>query len=98
MDKDSRGFHQYGDVQCSYGEIVSVKESSAASPHCWLGIKANQWVNITKKDPNYKPHKDLTLLNEVESTAHINPQQAQRIIDKLTIWLEQIPERWDLSE
>ena len=99
IEKTERGFHLYGDIKCSYEEIVSLQESSAASgPHCWLNVVGNQWIDLSKKDPNYKKSGDKTLMNDVKSGCHLNPDQARQIIEKLQYWLDEIPSRWDLSD
>lgn len=80
ITSNQRGFHQYGEpVQTSYGDSVSVYESSAASgPHCWLRINPAE----------YQRGND-------DMCAHLNVEQATAIRDRLNAWLDEIPARWN---
>jgi hypothetical protein len=80
--RNDRGFHQYGETQvCSYGSHIDVYESSAASgPHVWIKINERAWCT--------RPELG-------EATAHLNPEQARLLIERLQVWLKEIPDRWN---
>lgn len=80
LDQTSRGFYNYGSpVETTYGEEVSLRESSAADgPHCWLYIKDG---------PDGRVLED-------KSSAHMSLAQAVAIRDRLTAFIDQVPERW----
>lgn len=80
---NARGFHRYGEpVETSYGHKVSVYESSAANgPHVWLNVS---------KDFNRGPGD----LPECDVAAHLSLDQAIAIRDRLTAFIDEVPERW----
>jgi len=83
--RGDRGFHDYGRAfPDSYGGVISVYESSAASgPHVWLNIDASTWFQ--PRPGECKPHN---------TSAHLNPKQARALIERLETWLDEIPKRW----
>jgi hypothetical protein len=87
-DTNDRGFHQYGEpLICTYGNTARVVESSAASgPHVWL---------FAETPPTSRLRRDLA---PGECSLHLNEEQARGLIARLQAWVDEIPERWDLSE
>ena len=75
-----RGLHVYGKpVTTSYGEEVSVQESSAATaPHVWL----------TVKDADHGDRRGTSV------AVHLNREQALATIARLQAWVDEIPTRW----
>ena len=78
-----RGFEQYGDeVLTSYGHLVKVYESSSAEgPHCWMSVT---------KGPPVAPGD----LPACDVAAHLTYEQAVAIRDRLTRFIDGVPERW----
>ncbi|WP_328856883.1 hypothetical protein OG579_16945 [Williamsia herbipolensis] len=78
-----RGFELYGSpVATTYGDVVSVYESSAASgPHIWL---RTQRPGDADND-------------EVTQAAHMSVEQATAIRDRLTLAINRAGERWAAS-
>lgn len=83
----SRGFHIYDEpVTTSYRHEVSVYESSSAEgPHCWLRIE---------KKECFGPG-DLPVCDEA---AHLSLDQAIAIRDRLTAFIDEVPERWGITD
>jgi len=83
---NERGFHGYGNpVETTYGHVVRVYESSAASgPHCWLDIAKH--FDLGNGD-----------IPRERATAHLNEEQARAIAARLLAWADEIPSRWELS-
>lgn len=78
-----RGFYDYAEVTDDRQAKVTVRESSAASgPHVWL---------FCDSSAAYRDN------NPGEASLHLNPEQARKVRDALTVFLEQIPERWSLT-
>ena len=88
MEFSERGFAQHlRDFPTDYGALVSVYESSSAEgPKCWLKIE--------QPEPEYGGQ-----LPKAEAVAHMTLEQAVKIRDALTEWIDFVPERWgDLEE
>lgn len=88
LERGDRGFHGYGEpFNDSYGSVLEVYESSAASgPHVWLKIDASAWDHD-------RAHSKMH-----EATAHLDPEQAYALIRRLEAWLAEIPTRWAHAE
>jgi hypothetical protein len=73
--KDARGFKEFGQVTCSYGSTIRVKESSAAmSPRVWLFVD---------EDPSIMTKPELGKV-----AAHLTFQQVRKLIRALEDSLE----------
>lgn len=84
-----RGLGMYGDpVKTSYGDVVEVQDSSAASgPHCWLRIHGSTHLS--------GPVSPLAGLEHGVApgslSAHLSVAQARAIRDRLNAWLGDEP-------
>lgn len=99
-----RGFAQYvRDLPTSYGATISVYESSAAmSPHVWISIDGECHMNPPDQEPRWyskpgmvggKPYPGLRMVDGSLS-AHLDYEQAVKVRDALTEWIDMVPERW----
>ncbi len=80
VEKNSRGFEQYGEVGTTYGHTVRVYESSAArGPHVWVNTR-----------PTVTPYSDFA-----ETTVHLDLLQAMTLRGMLDEFIEGVPERWE---
>lgn len=71
----SRGFAIYEGFDDDHGHTLRVQESSAVDPHVWLFIE-------DKRDLPSPPHCITP------DHLHLNPEQATKLRDALTAWLE----------
>ena len=80
ITETNRGFHIYGDdVLTSYGHEVSVYESSSAEgPHVWLAVQRQESHGIPA----------------CAAAAHLSLEQAVAIRDRLTAFIDEVPQRW----
>lgn len=78
--KDARGFCIYATVKDDRGATLDVKESSAANgPHVWLFTESGHVYQSSLPG---------------SGSMHLNAEQAARVRDALTAFLDQIPHRW----
>lgn len=87
---NDRGFLVYGGspVDTSYGHVIRVQESSAASgPHVWLFIEGGP----EPRPPGVGLRPDRT---EPSVAPHLSLAQAIEIRDRLTQFIDEVPERW----
>ena len=82
IETTSRGFDIYGPpVTCSYGTIIDVRDSSSAEgPRLCLSLLEDKRV-FNRTEPG-------------RAAAHLTPEQACAIIDRLEAWLDSLPEKW----
>lgn len=77
--KTARGFDVYDTLEDSYGNIVSVTQSSAAQIE---GDPAGPWVWIQVQPCGDEPGERMR-------AGHLDPQAARRVRDALAVWLQE---------
>lgn len=96
---NGRGFVSYGrePVECSYGSVVTVSESSSASgPHCWvrlLGWDAPMQGPVDAAERKRSPLSDPT--EPYQAAAHLDRASVMELHARLGAWLADNPEPSD---
>lgn len=88
---NDRGFLGYGKFTDSYGNEVTVHESSAAmGPHCWVRIEGEAHLR-----ENPRPFVGLPYgLAHADQSSHLTVDQAIKLRDALNEFIDGVPERW----
>jgi len=77
--KQGRGFHQYGEPFLDTYDAILDVYESSAASG------PHVWLSIEKG----------TVDAAQGAVAHLNPKQAEQLIDRLQAWIDEIPSRWN---